>query len=259
MVAHVSEVYPGWDSLRRALRNGLRAETRFRCARFSFPRLANYQPTSRRPIADLFRRTAHGAVRACVQLGVGADAISYTSMVAAAAAGGCFWRAATHPWLLLLGPAFCYLRLWCNMLDGMVALASGKASPRGEILNDLPDRVSDVMIFVGVAHSGLCNPFVAYWAAILALLTAYVGVFGQAVGARREFGGVMSKPWRMVTLHVGAWIVLALVWFGDGDAARTFAGLTVLDWTCAVIIAGAVQTCVVRLRHTMKALAQKPR
>ena len=26
------------------------------------------------------------------------------------------------------------------MLDGMVALASGKASPRGAILNELPDR-----------------------------------------------------------------------------------------------------------------------
>ena len=74
------------------------------------------------------------------------------------------------------------------MLDGMVALASGAASPRGEILNDLPDRVSDVLIFAGVAHSGLCNPFVAYWAAIFALLTAYVGTLGQAVAGRREFG-----------------------------------------------------------------------
>ena len=43
-----------------------------------------------------------------------------------------------------------------------------KASRRGEILNDLPDRVSDIVIFVGVAHSGLMNPFIGYWAAILA-------------------------------------------------------------------------------------------
>ena len=32
------------------------------------------------------------------------------------------------------------------MLDGMVALASDKASWRGEILNDFPDRISDVVI-----------------------------------------------------------------------------------------------------------------
>ena len=118
---------------------------------------SGYQPVSRRPIGNVFRKTAHGAVRICVKLGVHPDVISYLSIVASALAAICFWRAAATPWLLILGPAFCYLRLWFNMLDGMVALASGKASWRGEILNDLPDRVSDILIFVGVAHSGLCH------------------------------------------------------------------------------------------------------
>jgi phosphatidylglycerophosphate synthase len=61
-------------------------------------------------------------------------------------------------------------------LDGMVALAGKQASRRGEILNDLPDRISDVLIFVGSAPSGLCHPLSGYWAAIAALLTAYVGL-----------------------------------------------------------------------------------
>src|SRR5207247_1367508 len=90
------------------------------------------------------------------------------------------------------------------------ALSSGKASPRGEIVNELPDRISDLLIFAGVAHSGLAHPMAGYWAAILALFTAYVGTLGQAVGGRREFGGLMSKPWRMVVLHAGAWSVLGL-------------------------------------------------
>src|SRR5213079_1823076 len=98
----------------------------------------------------------------------------------------------------------------------MVAVASGKASLRGEILNDLPDRASDILIFVGVAHSGLCSPFSGYWAALLAVLTAYVGMFGQAVGVQREFSGLMSKPWRMVTLHLGAWLTLAYYWRMSG-------------------------------------------
>jgi phosphatidylglycerophosphate synthase len=218
----------------------------------------SYEPTSRRPIADLFRRTAHVAVRLCVRARIHPDAISYLSMVAAAAAAICFWRSGEHPWLLLLGPAFCYLRLWCNMLDGMVAIASKTASARGEILNDLPDRVSDVMIFVGVAHSGLCSPFTAYWAAIFAVFTAYVGMLGQAVGAKREFGGVMSKPWRMVILHLGAWTLFALVTLGGRELDERYAGLTVLDWTCLVVIAGCVQTVFVRLRQTLRALRTRP-
>lgn len=216
---------------------------------------ADYQPTSRRPIADVFRLTAQGTTQFCVKNGIHPDLVSYLSMVAAAAAGLCFWQAGRHPWLLLIGPGFCYVRLWCNMLDGMVALASGKASWRGEILNDLPDRVSDVLIFAGVAHSGLNAVDSGYWAAILALLTAYVGVFGQAVGVQREFSGVMSKPWRMVTLHVGAWITLGLIWWGGGRIY--WAGHSVLDWTCLVVVLGCVQTICVRLNHILLALSKK--
>ena len=216
---------------------------------------AGYQPVSRRPIADSFRRTAQGAVRLCVRLNVHPDAISYASIVASAAAAVCFWKSSRWPWLLIAGPAFCYLRLWFNMLDGMVALASGKASWRGEILNDLPDRVSDVLIFVGVAYSGLAHPVSGYWAAILALLTAYVGMFGQAVGVQREFSGIMAKPWRMVTLHLGAWVLLGWTW--SGHAAVAPGGLTILDWTCAVVVAGCLQTIAVRLQRIFRALKLK--
>ncbi|MEP6955831.1 MAG: CDP-alcohol phosphatidyltransferase family protein [Chthoniobacterales bacterium] len=217
--------------------------------------MAAYQPTARRPIADVFRVTARAATRLCVRAGVHPDTISYASVVFAGAAGLCFWRSGSLPWLLLLAPGFCYLRLWCNMLDGMVALASGKASGRGEILNDLPDRVSDVVIFVGVAHSGWMHPLLGYWAAIFALLTAYVGVLGQAVGVPRQFGGVMSKPWRMVLLHLGAWVTLACLW-SKADAIR-WAGLTIIDWTCALVIAGCLQTIALRLRRTLAALRLK--
>jgi len=190
-------------------------------------------------------------------MGVHPDVISYFSVVAAGAAALCFCRAGHYPWLLLLGPAFCYLRLWCNMLDGMVALASGKASWRGEILNDLPDRVSDVLIFVGVAHSGLNTIISGYWAAIFALLTAYVGTFGQAVGVQREFSGFMSKPWRMVTLHVGAWITFGLIHWNHGDAR--FGNFSLLDYTCAVVVLGCVQTIIARLQRIMAALRVKSR
>jgi phosphatidylglycerophosphate synthase len=214
---------------------------------------SSYLPSSRRPIASGFRATAGWAVRLCIRCNVHPDVISYFSMVAAAGAGLCFWGSGSIPWLLIVGPLLCYVRLWMNMLDGMVAIAAGKASWRGEILNDLPDRVSDVLIFVGVAHSGLCAVTSGYWAAIMALLTAYVGMFAQAVGAKRQFGGIMSKPWRMVALHVGAWLTLAMLWWG-GRHIR-WGSPTILDWTCIAIVAGCVQTIVVRLRRIFAELS----
>lgn len=219
--------------------------------------MSDYKPTSRRPIADAFRATAEGATRVCVRYRIHPDAISYLSIVAAAIAAILFWKSAKHPAFLLFAPLFCYLRLWFNMLDGMVALAAGKASWRGEILNDLPDRVSDVLIFAGVAHSSWMNPIVGYWAAIFALLTAYVGMLGQAVGVQREFSGVMSKPWRMVVLHLGAWFTLGCVWWNDGSIR--FASLTIFEWACLTVIAGCLQTMGIRLKRIMAALRAKPR
>ncbi len=141
------------------------------------------------------------------------------------------------------------------MLDGMVALAAGQASRRGEVINDLPDRVSDVLIFVGAAHSDWMNPLFGYWAALMSLGTAYVGMLGQAVGAQREFGGVMSKPWRMVVLSLGAWLTYALIRWNGGDT--TIGNLSVLDLACLAVIAGCLQTSTQRLGRILRSLKKK--
>ena len=219
--------------------------------------MGEYQPTSHRLIAQIFRRTGKGAANLCVRLGIPPDAISYLSIVAALGAALCFWKSGRNMWLLIIAPLFCYLRLWFNMLDGMVAVAAGKATARGEIVNDLPDRISDVIIFVGVAHSGLMNPLIGYWTAIFSLFTAYVGLFGQAIGGRREFSGMMSKPWRMVALSLGAWAMFVFRYCQVG--LHDFGRLTIFDWTCLVIIAGCLETIIVRLKRIVTALQDEAR
>jgi phosphatidylglycerophosphate synthase len=214
--------------------------------------MPEYSPTSRRPIANVFRATAHLAVRACLRLRISADAVSFASVVAAAIAGLMFWQSGRWPWLLLVAPLFCFIRLWLNMLDGMVAVAAKSASKRGEIVNEVPDRLSDILIFVGVAHSGWGHVAPAYAAALGAVMTAYIGVTGQAVAGKREYGGWMSKPWRMVVLALGAWVSFAL--FASGP--RLLANDTVkpFDVACVIIIVGCIETCFVRLRATLRRL-----
>src|SRR6266700_1289188 len=109
--------------------------------------MAEYRPTSRGAIAQMFRRTGYGATNLCIRLGIPPDAISYLSILAALTAALCFWKSGRNMWLLIIAPLFCYLRLWFNMLDGMVAVATAKASARGEMVTDLQDRASDVIIF----------------------------------------------------------------------------------------------------------------
>ena len=113
-----------------------------------------------------------------------------------------------------------------------------------------------MLIFAGIAHSGLASSTTGYWAAILALMTAYVGTLGQAVGVQREFSGVMAKPWRMVALHAGVWAEVArqLGWLHIPAGP-----LTILDYTCLLIVAGCVQTIVIRLRRILAALEAQTR
>ncbi|HZE12507.1 MAG TPA: hypothetical protein VE086_02010, partial [Chthoniobacterales bacterium] len=73
--------------------------------------MAQYEPTSRRPIGEGFRVTARYTTALCVQSNIHPDVISYASVVAAAIAALCFWRSAIHPWLLIVAPLFCLLRL----------------------------------------------------------------------------------------------------------------------------------------------------
>src|SRR2546427_5474897 len=105
------------------------------------------QPPSRRPIAQMFRCTGKAATNLCVRLGIPPDAISYLSILAALIAVLCFWKSGRNTWLLIIAPLFCYLRLWFNMLDGMVAVAAGKGRAGGEVVKDLPGRMSALVIF----------------------------------------------------------------------------------------------------------------
>ena len=84
------------------------------------------------------------------------------------------------------------------------------------------------------------HPPVAYRAGLWSLGTAYVGTIGQAVGAGREYSGIMSKPWRMVVLALGDRGTYALHrWDGGGTV---MAGFFMLNWTCFIVIAGCLHT-----------------
>lgn len=211
------------------------------------------QGTQRRPIANIFRTTAHKATDWCVKRKIHPNWISYASIVFAGSAAVCFVVSPQLPMLLLVACLLCIARLWCNMLDGMVAIAGNSTSRIGEIVNEFPDRISDVLIFVGVAHTPWCEPIIGYWAAIMSLLTAYTGILGQAVGAQREFSGTMSKPWRMAIIIFAA---TGFFFFPTLNRYLVDAGLPqIMSIACLVVIVGCIQSIFVRLRNTIRSIS----
>lgn len=103
----------------------------------------------------------------------------------------------------ILAVLFIQMRLLCNLFDGMVALEGGKSTKSGELFNDIPDRVSDSLLFIALGYSITNVSFgieLGYLAALFAALTAYVRVLGASMQAGSCFKGPMAKQHRMAIL-----------------------------------------------------------
>lgn len=151
-----------------------------------------------RPVAD-----------SLVHRGVRADALTALAVPVAALGGACLALSDRASVLLLAVPFLAAARLILNLLDGQVARGGGTARPMGEVWNELCDRLADVLMLGGLAFAAAVGPMLAGAGIIAALLASYVGVTSRAVGGPRQYGGVMSKPGRMIVVAIAAPLAFA--------------------------------------------------
>lgn len=214
----------------------------------------------RRPIATRNSRLVQRFAAWLVRKGVSANSISVSGMLFGCLAGGLLYLTGQDGSYTRLfwvcAAALIQSRLLANLLDGMVALESGTASPLGELYNEIPDRVSDAAILIGAGFSAGALPFLGLTAAGLAVFTAYVRAAGKAVGAHQEFCGPMAKPHRMF-LVTGSALYAGIAPHGWQPV------LTLQDWTIGlmglillVICAGCVVTSIRRLFLIASALRE---
>jgi phosphatidylglycerophosphate synthase len=212
-----------------------------------------YRSGDRRPIAvrrwTIFQNLAVRLAR----LGVSPNAISLAGMFCGILAGvllgltNCVTGVEQR--LLWLGAALCVqLRLLANMLDGMVAIECGRASPVGELFNEVPDRVSDAATLIGAGYAAGGDPVLGYSAACAALFTAYVRAMGKVAGANQEFCGPMAKQQRMFTVTaIALYCGLApLTW---QPALEAWPGRGVMAGALVLILVGSLVTVCRRLRR----------
>ncbi|MEZ6061684.1 MAG: CDP-alcohol phosphatidyltransferase family protein [Planctomycetaceae bacterium] len=204
-----------------------------------------YAPTDRRPLKSRGTAWAKWASHGLASAGVSPNAISVFGMVAAGCAGCTF--AATSHWTgvpqrlaWLLGAILCQVRLLCNLFDGMVAIERKIASPTGELYNEVPDRVSDSAIFIGLGYAAGGGVTFGYLAALVAVFVAYVRMTAANVGAPNDFCGPLAKPQRMALVTMlGVYMTFAPgTWHGLTGEARA---------VLLVVIAGGLITAIRRL------------
>ena len=196
----------------------------------------------RRTLATRNAAWAHRAAHALARAGATPDGVSMAGLAIAGATAAAFALApavsdAARAGLLVCAAAGIQLRLVCNLLDGMLAVEEGLKSPAGEVYNDLPDRVADVLILAAAGY-GIGTPTLGWIAAVCAVLTAYVRVLAGSLRATQRFIGPMAKQHRMFTLTIGAIAAAAEARFALPPRAIVVA--------LAAIAAGSIVTAVRR-------------
>ena len=130
------------------------------------------------------------------------DVVSYAAVIAAAATGWCFYKAADSRILLIVAIVLTLLRMTLNTIDGVMAIQRGKHTLTGEIVNALPDRYSDIFVVAGITLSPLCRDWLGLAALATMFLVSYTGMLGKAIGLSWQHQGPMGKVERLIVMMV---------------------------------------------------------
>jgi CDP-diacylglycerol--glycerol-3-phosphate 3-phosphatidyltransferase len=116
---------------------------------------------------------------------------------------------------LHLGLLFLVLTGVPDILDGAVAKASGTASPRGAFFDSVADRVSDALLFGGVAwYFAATQPGLLVMLPVgvmaLSMVISYERAKAESMGFSAR-GGIMERAERMILLGLGLLFEVLLV------------------------------------------------
>ena len=123
------------------------------------------------------------------------------SLVTALTAGYSFYMAdlENKEWLLL-GALMVFLTAVLDALDGIVARMRDMSSKRGDLVDHTLDRVADIIMLGGVALGPLVDTTIGFAAIIGVLMLSYMGTQAQAVGAGRDYAGLLGRADRLVVM-----------------------------------------------------------
>ena len=126
---------------------------------------ADYTP-ERRPLAARNWNASHAAARWLAARGVAPNAISVGGLIASLGAGTALALSceSSRPSLwLVIGCSLILMRGMCNMLDGMVAVSTGKASRAGELFNEVP-AIANKNEWLSGEHFSVDGTLIQAWA-----------------------------------------------------------------------------------------------
>lgn len=159
----------------------------------------------RAPAQGLLRPLALGLAH----VGLTPNALTLVGLALNVAAG--LVLAAGQP---LWGAAAVVVASFCDVLDGLVARATGRTTAFGAFLDSTLDRYAEAALFGGIlvwhARNGqVVEVLLAYAAAIGSLLVSYARARAEGLGLHGEIGW-LPRPERIAVLVAG--LLVSMLW-----------------------------------------------
>jgi CDP-diacylglycerol--glycerol-3-phosphate 3-phosphatidyltransferase len=189
-----------------------------------------------------FQNLLRPACAALAKMGVTANQVTVAAVILSLLVGLLFALFPTSRWAALLIPAWLFVRMALNAIDGMLAREHNMQSDLGGVLNELGDVLADTALYVPFALVPGISPELVVAVVILSILTEMAGVVAVQIGATRRYDGPMGKSDRAF-----AFGLLALL-LGIGVAPGW--------WANAGLVVVAVMTVLTIVNRASRALSE---
>lgn len=155
-----------------------------------------------------------------------ANQITISSILLSVIIGVLFWNADVSNWFFLSLPIGLLIRMALNALDGMMARKFNQTSKLGEVLNEVGDIVSDVILFFPLLKFQPESLYLIIVFIILSIINEFSGLIGKVVGKERRYDGPMGKSDRALIL--GLYGLIAFFGVNISNYSQYIFGLIIL-------------------------------
>jgi archaetidylinositol phosphate synthase len=139
---------------------------------------------------------------------------------------------------LIIGGILLLVSGFFDMVDGQVARVTGKTSKKGEYLDSMFDKISEVAIFLGILIGGYAEPYVVLLAITLSLLVSYARAKSDLINIKLQGIGIGERAERLLVIAI-----IGIIGF--------------MDYAVVIVIIIAAITLIQRMIFTTKNIKEQ--
>ena len=128
---------------------------------------------------------------------------------------------------------------FCDIIDGSVARGTNQTTRKGAFLDSSFDKISEIIIFAGIAYGRLADPFLCLVSLGLSLLVSYTRARAESLGVKLKGVGIGERAERM--------LIIAIIGMIPVQGA--------MEWAIIIVSIVAGITSVQRIATTAKKLS----